>query len=98
MNNDKIFEGLDCCKEFLCGECPYNYLNDKIYTMKCIHELIKDLSKMKEGLQIHYNEYGYYECPSCQFSVADDDNYCSNCGQKIYLELDENLLDKNNDL
>lgn len=49
----------------------------------------------RSGLPIKFNEHGYNECPICQFGVETDDCYCSYCGQKIYLELNEDLLDNN---
>ena len=50
VDRNKVFKGLDCCKEFLCDECPYQYLDDKEYPLRCIHTLIVDLSEIKEEL------------------------------------------------
>lgn len=43
--------------------------------------ILKDIKQ-----PIHFNNVGYNECLKCEFSVEADDYYCSNCGQRIYLE------------
>ena len=58
---------------------------DDTYWMK-----VDDLTiEHYRGLPIKFNEHGYNECPNCTFSVETDDYYCRNCGQKIYLEVEE---------
>lgn len=42
-----------------------------------------------QKLPIKFNDLGYNECPICGFSVETDDRYCSNCGQAIKLEIEE---------
>lgn len=51
MNNkEKIIKALSACSEFCCGECPYQHLDDKHYTLRCIHALIKDVYELfKKG-------------------------------------------------
>ena len=61
---------------------------DGTYWLKVDDLTIKDYNNYK-GLPIKFNEHGYNECPICKFSVDTDDYYCRNCGQKIYLELEE---------
>ena len=49
MNKEEIEEGMKCCNEFLCGECPYEKYDDKVshqYTMRCIHMLMQDINKL----------------------------------------------------
>ena len=49
MNKEEIEQGMKCCNEFLCGECPYEKYDDKIshqYTMRCIHMLMQDINKL----------------------------------------------------
>lgn len=49
MNIEEIEQGMKCCNEFLCGECPYEKYDDKVskqYTMRCIHMLIQDINKL----------------------------------------------------
>ena len=41
-NKTKIMEALAVCSEFCCGECPYQYLDDKEFPFRCIHALVKD--------------------------------------------------------
>ena len=51
---------------------------------------IKALEKQiaKTPMQNYYNEGDYvWECVSCEEVVAEGQNYCHNCGQKL-LELD----------
>lgn len=49
MNREEIEQGMKCCNEFLCGECPYEKYDDKVshqYTMRCIHMLMQDINKL----------------------------------------------------
>ena len=53
MKREEIEQGMKCCNEFLCGECPYEKYDDKEshqYIMRCIHMLIQDINKL------------YFEC------------------------------------
>ena len=43
-DKETIIKGLEACSEFLCDECPYQYLEDKTFTLRCIHNLIIDVS------------------------------------------------------
>lgn len=45
-DKETITKALKACSEFLCGECPYQYLDDNEYSLRCIHTLIKDIDKM----------------------------------------------------
>jgi hypothetical protein len=47
MNQNEILKGLNCCAEFMCGECPYRQYESKEYPLKCIHKLIVDLQEAK---------------------------------------------------
>lgn len=52
MKREEIEQGMKCCNEFLCGECPYEKFDDKEnhqYTMRCIHMLMKDINKLYFG-------------------------------------------------
>ena len=49
MDIEKIMQALAACSEFCCGECPYQYLDDKTYKMRCIHALIQDVHKLLIG-------------------------------------------------
>ena len=49
MNREEIEQGMKCCNEFLCGECPYEKYDDKVskqYTMRCIHMLMQYINKL----------------------------------------------------
>lgn len=54
-NFDKyqIFQGLSCCAEFFCDDCPYKiYDDDYTYKIRCIHMLIEDLHEyMKKEIE-----------------------------------------------
>lgn len=45
MSQTEILKGLDCCAEFICGECPYKIYYSHNYPLKCIHKLIVDLKE-----------------------------------------------------
>lgn len=46
-------KGLKACSEFYCCECPYNYLDNKEYSLRCIHTLIEDVYKLlKDDLEV----------------------------------------------
>ena len=49
MNREEIEQGMKCCNEFLCGECPYEKYDDKVsnqHTIRCIHMLMQDINKL----------------------------------------------------
>ena len=46
MKRKEIEQGMKCCNEFLCGECPYEKYDDNQYTMRCIHMLMQDINKL----------------------------------------------------
>ena len=66
-----------------------DYNGVEICNLLCMGDVYEILEEYFEGLPIKFNEFGYNECPVCQFSVDTDDNYCSNCGQKIYLKTED---------
>ena len=45
MTEEQIWQGIKCCAEFLCNECPYNIYEDpsRTYTLRCIAKLHNDL-------------------------------------------------------
>lgn len=57
MTIDEIKKGLDCCSEFICGECPYNIYESKEYPLRCIHKLLSDMKELEEAadkIEIHF--------------------------------------------
>lgn len=48
MTKEQTEQGMKCCEEFLCDECPYNIYDDpkKEYLLRCIHKLIVDINKL----------------------------------------------------
>lgn len=48
MSKEDILKGIECCAEFLCGECPYQKYDDpaKGYTLRCIHTLLVDINDL----------------------------------------------------
>ena len=46
MTKEEITKGLNCCSEFLCGECPYKIYHSHDYPIKCIHRLMVDLNEI----------------------------------------------------
>lgn len=52
MKREDIEQGMICCNEFLCGECPYGKYDDKVnkgYIMRCIHMLMQDINRLYFG-------------------------------------------------
>ena len=48
MNQTEILKALDCCADFICGECPYRKYESKEYPLQCIHKLLVDLKELKK--------------------------------------------------
>lgn len=48
-DKETIMKALAACSEFACGECPYQYLDDKDFSLKCINTLVKDTHEMLKG-------------------------------------------------
>lgn len=46
MTREETLKGLDCCSEFLCGECPYKIYMHHDYTIRCMHKLMIDLQAL----------------------------------------------------
>lgn len=56
MKREDIEQGMKCCNELLCGECPYEKYDDKEshqYTMRCIHRLMQDINKLYFGNDVN---------------------------------------------
>ena len=50
LDKDKVLKALNCCANFVCGECPYNYLESKDYPLRCIHIFLQDLKIVVDEL------------------------------------------------
>lgn len=49
VTKETVLKGIECCAEFLCGECPYQRYDDeksKVYTLRCIHMLMQDINEL----------------------------------------------------
>lgn len=48
MDKEQIEQGMKCCEEFLCGECPYQRYDDTTheYNIRCMHKLMVDINKL----------------------------------------------------
>ena len=46
MTKEEVLKGLECCTEFLCGECPYKEYDSKDYLLRCTHMLLVDLKNI----------------------------------------------------
>lgn len=65
---EQIYKGIQCCSEFLCGECPYKEWESQ-GSIKCIHMLMMDI---KENLIVLCEDCdSAYPC----FSPFDRKNY-----------------------
>ena len=46
MTKEETKQGLKCCAEYYCGECPYKiYDGNPQYPIRCIHKIIRDVWK-----------------------------------------------------
>lgn len=45
MTEQEVLKGLNCCVEFLCGECPYKKYDSKNYSLRCVNKLLNDLKE-----------------------------------------------------
>lgn len=52
MTKEEILKGIECCAEFLCGECPYQKYEHNEYKMKCIHRLMQDINDLVKNIEI----------------------------------------------
>ena len=51
MNKEKVLKGIECCSEFLCGECPYNKYEDANHMLKCNHILMLDIKEFVTAME-----------------------------------------------
>lgn len=56
LSKEDALKGLECCTEFLCGECPYERFEDETgqYIIRCICKLTNDLFEMLKA-EGYYN-------------------------------------------
>lgn len=78
---DELMKALECCAEYLCGECPYQKYNSTDYILKCSHKLIADLAAAglkpeRHGRWIEETNIGeFYNVPCLPFcSVCHNTN------------------------
>ena len=48
FTKDKVLKGLECCVDYMCGECPYQKYESKEHILKCIHLLLEDLNMLRK--------------------------------------------------
>ena len=89
LNKEDTLKGLECCSEFLCGECPYQiYEGPKgVYTLRCINKLMNDLASTMEPVK-YRQENGRYICPVCEKDATHMfmglfSEHCPHCGTPI---------------
>lgn len=51
MNKEQVFQGLNCCREFFCDDCPYKIYGSDTYKMPCIRMLIEDLADYSKEIE-----------------------------------------------
>lgn len=95
MERSKVYKGLNCCKEFLCGECPYKGFDHEIYKMRCIHMLIADLAELSKELSNSFDivetikdgkSHRMFSCCNTECTNMTSwimPTYCPWCGKKI---------------
>ena len=57
MTDREIEKGLECCTEFLCGECPYQKFDHIDYKFRCIHMLIVDVANLYKRTEVDYGNF-----------------------------------------
>ena len=97
MDRDKLFKGVECCANFLCGECPYGELQHKTYKERCMHQMLEDLNEWIKSTYVpqraivkvydrDLSDIEFY-CPKCEsflsFFFNNRKSYCDVCGQPI---------------
>lgn len=48
MTKEEVLKGLECCVDYMCGDCPYQYLASWEFPIKCMRTLLVDLQNLKE--------------------------------------------------
>ena len=43
LEKREILKGIECCTEYLCGECPYEKYDIKDKPLACVHKLMLDI-------------------------------------------------------
>ena len=85
MNKEEIEQGMKCCNEFLCGECPYEKYDDKVshqYTMRCIHMLMQDINKLYFGDNIN-SQINSFMCRLEVENMKKQICICDHCGAEF---------------
>ena len=82
MKSEKAIEALN---EILDVSGYSHYSNSREYI--AVDTAIQALEKQvpKKPLSI----YGEYTCPMCEVTIAEKDDYCYNCGQRIDWSVEE---------
>lgn len=70
----------------------YNRLRDKLVYQETldlddegVRGLLTDLLD-RESATIPLSSYGEYNCPMCEVTISEKDEYCWHCGQKLNWE------------
>ena len=86
---NKVHKGIECCKEYYCGECPYEIYDDKggTYILRCINKLMNDLASTMEPVK-YKKENGRNICPVCKKDATHMfmglfSEHCPHCGTPI---------------
>lgn len=105
MDRDKLFKGVECCANYLCGECPYAGLQHSFYKERCMHQMLEDLNKWIKSTCIpqlpivkvcdkNLSDIEFY-CPKCEhflgFFFNKRKSNCYVCGQPIIYPKSEEI-------
>ena len=93
MTDKEIEKGLECCAEFLCGECPYQKFDHIDYKLQCIHMLIVDVANLYKRTVVDAVPvvHGWWvpcgfgkaiKCSACGCELGDvwEYRHCPDCG------------------
>lgn len=89
IDREKVITGVDIClSRFHCGkDCPYYNAGN---CSGCMELLRKDALELLKDQETTFDDYyGDYKCSACETIIkseirymADNINYCPNCGRK----------------
>ena len=92
--DEQIEKGIECCSEFLCGECPYENIPGipDCINLKCMHVLINDIKeyvKKLKGSPVETPPLDYYNpvCPRGYMDCVYDPAYIKHCYPDWYKSL-----------
>ena len=89
MTDKEIEKGLECCAEFVCGECPYQKFDHIDYKFRCVHMLIVDVANLYKRTTT--DAVRVVKCKDCKYLFTGHGKYCC-CLIGGLAQIDENTF------